>query len=452
MIKKEFLYLGWYLLLCIPVIIFYVRYSSKSKREWLTLIGQIKPRATAATTGEEKRKYIRLESTFPVEFQKIDESEKDIPVHQGFTKDISREGMAIEAVVAHGRRISDFIPDRTRLRLFVNIPEDAQTTVTQVTVRWVRKTEGVNIDRYSIGVSYDDIKEPDLVRIVKYALWFRRRPDFFAITVVAIAMLMAALLVTIMVFRGTTSQLERRLANLDEERTRLAAETEVIQREKEELEKDLEATSRQYTTLWESFQRGGGERVRTKSRLAEEKAAEPILPELPEEKPIAEDEETFEAEIAEPEEVAEEDLEPVVEMRKAASAEDEIVVKPNITRKMIDSEKDAYKAFRDYILDEEIQLLDRYCSDHKTSIYHVAGLFALAELRYKNRHIKEMTIKAYRDVIRIYSRSKYASYASHRLDQLDKNLPYTAYTLKYFYIEYNLPPLYDYRELEPYKK
>ena len=63
-----------------------------------------------------------------------------------------------------------------------------------------------------------------------------------------------------------------------------------------------------------------------------------------------------------------------------------------------------------------------------------------------------MTIKAYRDVIKLYSRSKYASYASHRLDQIKRNLPYRTYSLRYYSVEYNLPALYDYRELEPYKE
>ena len=56
-----------------------------------------------------------------------------------------------------------------------------------------------------------------------------------------------------------------------------------------------------------------------------------------------------------------------MELRRV-DPDNEIVVEPNITRKMVNSEKDVYRTLRDYILAEEIQLLDRYCSTHKTSI------------------------------------------------------------------------------------
>lgn len=117
MIRKEFLYLGWYFLLCIPIIIVYIRFSAKAKREWLILIGQIKSEATEA----EKREYIRLDSTFPIEFQKV-EGDQEFEIHQGYTKDISKNGMCISGVTVRGRKLEDLVPDQTKLRLIINIP------------------------------------------------------------------------------------------------------------------------------------------------------------------------------------------------------------------------------------------------------------------------------------------------------------------------------------------
>jgi len=119
---------------------------------------------------------------------------------------------------------------------------------------------------------------------------------------------------------------------------------------------------------------------------------------------------------------------------------------------MLEEETHTYSKFRDYILGENIQLLDRYCYQHKSSIYHAASIFALAELRYKHRQGWELVENAYEEVIKRYPMSKYATYASYRIDQIKKRLPYEVYTLKYFYTVYSPPPLLDYRDIEPYRR
>lgn len=454
MIKREFLYLGWYLLLCIPIIILYVKFSLRAKREWLTLVGQIRPQVTP---GEQEREYMRLEFAFPVEFQKEEEpKEHEFNIHQGFTKNISKSGMCIETLTVRGKKLEDLIPNKTKLKLIMNIPSEAQATIARATVRWVRKTEDMAVDRYYIGVSYDDIAEPDLEKIIRYVLWFRRKPDIFAISIIVALVLIVAFISTTVIFRNAKSQLENRVEIAEGERLKLAKEVEVIQGEKDKIAEDLKSITRRYATLRERLKSLESEREYQKKKFVEEKKrSEALRTRLEKEIPVVEKELTAEAEEAEPEEEtieAEETLEPVVELREPTKAEDEIVFEPNITRKMVESEKEVYKTFRDHILEEDIQLLDRYASLHRTSIYHAAGLFALAELRYKNRHIKEMTMKAYRDVISLYPNSKYASYASHRLEQIKRNLPYQTHTLGYYYREYNLPSLFDYRELEPYKE
>ena len=451
MMKREFIYLWWYLLICIPIIILYVKFSLKAKREWLTLTGQIKPEVLP---GEQEREYIRLESAFPVEFQKIEEDrEREFDIHQGFTKNLSKSGMCIETLMIKTRELSGIVPNETKLKLIINIPSEAHATVASATVRWIRKTEEMAVDRYAIGVSYDDIPHPDLEKIIKYVLWFKKKPDIFGIAVVIALVLMTVFFITALIFSNARTQLERKVEMARRETSRLIKEAEVIKKEKSEVERDLRSVTEKYIALQKTLNNLENERAYQRKRLAEEtkriKAFEAAAKE--EELTFPEEEVAFEGEEETPEE-PEETPEPVVEVRAPVSPEEKIVFEPNITKKMVETEKDVYKAFRDYILREDMQLLDRYCSEHRTSIYHVGSLFALAELRYKNRHIKEMTMKAYRDVIRLYPRSKYASYASHRLEQLERRLPYSAYNLRYFYREYNLPPLFDYRELEPYKE
>jgi hypothetical protein len=461
MIRKEFLYLLWYFLLCIPVVILYVNFSLRAKREWLALIGRIKQENVSE---EQKREYIRLESAFPVEFQTIEgPTDREPQIYQGFTRDVSKAGICVETFTVRGKNLVNLSPNETRLRLIINIPSESETTIALGTVRWITKSEEMTVDRYSMGISFDEIAGPDLENIMKHVLWFRRKPDILGILVAIALMLMAAFFSTVIVLKGEKAELERKIRIVREDRTTLTKVTEDFKREKEELESRLSAVSQEREVLLARLRSLEGKRrvemmtptipKESKVPLAEEERPIAVAAE---EEPMATIEEGAELEedlegLEEPE-IIEEFLEPIVELRRPARSDDEIVVEPNITRKMIKSERDVFNTLRDYILAEEMHLLHRYCSTHRTSIYHAAGLFALAELRYKNKSMKEMTMKAYRDVITLYPRSKYASYASHRMEQIKRNLPYESRGLKYYATNYNLPPLFSYRELEPYKK
>ena len=210
MIKKEFLYLGWYLVLCVPIIVFYIKFSLKAKKEWLALTGRVKPKKLKSL-GEE-RGHIRLESAFPVEFQKIQEPVLGNPeMHQGLTTDISKTGMSIEAFTIRRKKLDDFEPDKTKLKLTINIPAENQTVVTPATVKWVRKVEESGSDKYMIGVSYDDMPEPDLAKLMKYALFFRRRADMLAITMLTILVLVITFITTTVIYKKERLQLEKKI-------------------------------------------------------------------------------------------------------------------------------------------------------------------------------------------------------------------------------------------------
>ncbi|MEE8360394.1 MAG: PilZ domain-containing protein [Candidatus Omnitrophota bacterium] len=460
MIKKEFLYLGWYFLLCIPVIILYVNFSIKAKREWLSLIGRIRPQEIS---DEQKREYIRLESAFPVEFQNLAPSENGEPqIYQGFTRDVSKNGLCVETFTVRGKKMEGLTPNETKLRLIINIPSESESTVAQGTIRWINKTEDMTVDRYTMGISFDDIAKPDLENIMKHVLWFRRKPNILGIVVALVFMLLATFFSMIIVLKEEKSDLEKKVRMAREGKATLTSVNEEFKRERDEYQRRIDELSQERTVLMTRL-RSAESRIsatavsaaRAQAERAKVQIKEDEIEEEPESVLMEEAEEVFllgpEEEEAALEE-SEEFLEPVVELRSPSVDPGEELVAPNVTRSMVESEQDIYRTLRNYILTDETHLLDRYCSTHKRSIYHAASLFALAEMRYKNGSMKEMTLNAYRDVIKLYSRSKYASYASHRIEQVDRNLPYGMRTLKYYAQNYNLPPLFDYRELEPYKK
>ena len=112
-------------------------------------------------------------------------------------------------------------------------------------------------------------------------------------------------------------------------------------------------------------------------------------------------------------------------------------------------EEGVYKRFKELILDGKIQPLSAYVSAHRGSIYHAAALFGLAELRYKSGDMS-LAEANYVQIVEVYPRSKYALYASHRLEQIRKKYNYIRYSLRDLCEMYSLPELFDYREIEPY--
>ncbi|MFH1753339.1 MAG: PilZ domain-containing protein, partial [Candidatus Omnitrophota bacterium] len=437
----------------------YINFSYKAKKEWLSLAGHIRPQEISP---EQKREYIRLESAFPVEFQNLARpAASEAQLYQGFTRNISKTGICVETFTVRGKKIEDLKPNDTKLKLIISIPSESESTIAQGSIIWINKTEDMTVDKYTMGISFDEIAKPDLENIMKHALWLRRKPDILGIVVALTFMILMVFISTVVVLKGEKSDLEKRIRLAREDKTNLTRMTEDFKREEGEYQRRIDELARERTLLMTRL-RSAENRINASAALAADNAAasaqraEALIAEggiisdglegaLSQN---AEEAFLFQEDAAEAEEL----LEPVVELRKTVSDPGEELVAPNVTRDMVESERDTYKILRDYILAEEVHLLDAYCSTHKRSIYHAAGLFALAEMRYKSASMKEMTLKAYRDVITLYPRSKYASYASHRLEQAGKNLPYDRYNLKYYMSNYNLPPLFDYRELEPFKK
>lgn len=452
-LKKELWYLVLYLVISIPLLIFYLWLSRKARKEWLILMGQLKP--NTIVSGE-RREYIRLDTVFPVEFQSID-GEKIGTLHEGFTRDISRIGMRIEAKTLAGRRLESFIPDRTKLKLTINLPIYAKPVEATGTVKWIQKLTGPKFDKYAFGVSYDDIEPEDASRVLKYALWLHRKPVFIGSVIALLILIIAVSSTFIADLVSSKRELEQKVKVSDQERRTLVDRIKEAELKKKELSSELRRVSERELLLTEEKPPLVEEGIIKEKKDEEEirfSEMEAELESITEEKNAIQEELDYLEEEIIPEETPEEAPEETVEEEPASEEEDapEETTEPNITDKMLKDEAFAYEKFRDYILKEDIQLLDRYCYQHESSMYHAASLFALAELRYKHKNDWLTVENTFKEVIKNYPKSKYASYASHRIEQIKKRLGYSTYTLRYFYMTYGLPLLLDYREIEPYKK
>ena len=393
----------------------------------------------------EKRKYIRLDTVFPIEFQLVSKEDRRplSELYEGFTRNVGRGGMGIFAKTLKQKdeEFFNFVPRETKLKVIINIPLDKEPIESLATVEWIEKQPGPIVDTYLFGISYDFINEVEYEKIISYVKWLHLRPK--VISAIIVLLVIAFVLSSVFLFKINKRRIEseRGLVKTVAE-SRRARKAKIQAEEKKSLMKtELEAGERERVAMRVAFAKLAEKKktLEEMSRLSEEEREDLQLQieELAEEKMLLEEE--IERETAESGEEA--------GIEKEISEREEGVTE--ISEKRLKSEEPNYNRFRELVLNEKIQSLSAYTSTHRSSIYHAAALFALAELRYKHKG-RALAEVSYNQVIELYSRSKYALYSSHRLGQLGIMASYEYYTLKDFYDTYNLPKLLDYRNIEPY--
>lgn len=393
----------------------------------------------------EKRKYVRINTIFPIEFQLVGKEKREplSELREGFTRDIGKGGMGIftKVLKEYDKELFNFIPHETKLKLVINIPLDKEPIESFATVEWIEKQSGPIVDTYMFGVSYDFINELEYERVLDYVKWLRLKPKLIFLTIVLLAIAFVGSLVFLFKINERRIESEKKLVtSLHESRK---AERRKVEAEEREVRAETarEAIEKKHAMLLAKLEKLEEEKsaLEKKARLSEDDKIElqVWLEELTEERILLE------------EEIGRVEKEKALVI-KAKEAETEDTT-GTIDKERLKAEQENYNRCRELILNEKIQSLSAYVSSHRSSIYHAAALFALAELRYKDREIKLAEIN-YNQVVEIYPESKYALYSSHRLGQLWKNYTYEHYTLKYFHDTYNLPELFDYRKIEPYLK
>lgn len=140
-------------------------------------------------THDERRKYTRLDTVLPVEFQinHLDKSGVNniLAWQQGFTQDVARGGICLKA---------NFIKtdvaglDLDKIRVFLNIHLPAKNPVSaQARIAWARRLPD-HPDSYIFGLSFEAIREPERRLIVDFARWRILLPRFIAgLTIILLA-------------------------------------------------------------------------------------------------------------------------------------------------------------------------------------------------------------------------------------------------------------------------
>ena len=119
----------------------------------------------------ERRKYIRLNSCFPVEFSLcFSEGVSVSQQYQGFTCDISSGGLCLQAKNLNPADAELILNKKSRLDLSINIPMWGRPVKAFTEIAWVKKDENAKSgNSYHIGLAYLVIEPEGRKRVVNYA-------------------------------------------------------------------------------------------------------------------------------------------------------------------------------------------------------------------------------------------------------------------------------------------
>jgi hypothetical protein len=127
----------------------------------------------------ERRKYIRLNSCFPVEFSLyFSAGHPASQQYQGFTCDVSEGGICLQAKNLSPEDAEIVLSKKPRLQLLIQIPIWGKPVEAQAVIAWVKKDD--NCDKknnFHIGLSYIYLEPEERKRIIRYARrlkWFPR--------------------------------------------------------------------------------------------------------------------------------------------------------------------------------------------------------------------------------------------------------------------------------------
>ena len=119
----------------------------------------------------ERRKYIRLNSCFPVEFSLFFSAGNPVSQqYQGFTCDVSEGGMCLQAKNIKPEDADIIVSKKPRLNLLIQIPLWGKPIEAQAEIAWVKKDENSQPkNNFHIGLLYIYLEVQDRNRIIKYA-------------------------------------------------------------------------------------------------------------------------------------------------------------------------------------------------------------------------------------------------------------------------------------------
>ncbi|OQB09344.1 MAG: PilZ domain protein [Candidatus Omnitrophica bacterium ADurb.Bin205] len=241
--------------------------------------------------SEEQRKYVRLDTVFPVQIQLVSlEGNKLLSGWlQGFTNNVSRGGLCL-SIGNLDENLAEIIKKRqVMISLEMELPFIPKPISSRARIVWVQNAGGIK-DKYLIGLCYEDMDKKYINKIMRYA-WGRKILIPLGIGLVVIFSLLLGVngLINFKLTQAN-KELVRKLVSVIQEASVAKEEVIRIQGEAEELHKNIENLISQINSAEEEKLRlSEKERVSSQEYLKKLDSLNSLIQKLSQEKGLLEE-------------------------------------------------------------------------------------------------------------------------------------------------------------------
>lgn len=189
----------------------------------------------------ERRRYIRLNVVFPVEFQFLDpETGGSISeIKQGFTRDVAKGGICLEVNNIEEGFEETLRQHKAKLDLHLHIPLGQREVRAIASIAWYKKIKVGYPNKYLVGLFFEQIDQKDRNRIYFHARRISLTPKFISVLVLILVVGMAYFYTTDFKLRRENQRLVKELVQLSSQRSEFERRILEFDREREEIEEKL---------------------------------------------------------------------------------------------------------------------------------------------------------------------------------------------------------------------
>jgi len=201
---------------------------------------------------EERRKYLRLDTVFPVQFHllSLDGSSLLSDLIQGYTNNIGKGGLCLVVNMPPPELVPSLKENKAKISLQLEMPVSGKSIPAIAKVAWIKEIPGEQ-KRYLIGLGYEEIDPSHNKGIMRYA-WLKKLFMPFVLTVIFILALAFALntYIGMKLIKGNKALVEQ-LVKIVQESSIAKQKVKEINKEKEDLQIKIDALQVRINTVEE---------------------------------------------------------------------------------------------------------------------------------------------------------------------------------------------------------
>jgi hypothetical protein len=231
--------------------------------------------ADKGNSPQERRRYIRLNSVFPVQFRIIleEKTKETSDLLQGFTSNISRGGICLEVNNLNPKLVAAIKTQHPKLLLEIDLPLRRKMIKAKASIAWVSEILINPPNKYLLGLSYDQIGREENSLLIRYA-WMRKISVPLSLSIIVLLFLAFSInsYLNIRLIRGNKMLVEQ-LVKIVQDSSVAKQKVKQINKEKEDLEVKIQALGVQLKVAQDEKDSLGGKSI-SQATLSNKKIAE----------------------------------------------------------------------------------------------------------------------------------------------------------------------------------